>query len=108
MNMPFLHFSVSELTDEQARKALLREINKHCCYGKGAVSCMEITKITPSNAMHVRITLLTVFTVIDFEPNSDTLQTFGATFITNFRRTTSSTINIIANVYEPTLHSVIL
>ena len=47
------HFSVSQISGDQARKALLKEVSKHCCYGKGAVSSMEITKVSPSNAMHV-------------------------------------------------------
>ena len=49
----FFDFSVSQISVDQARKALLKEVSKHCCYGKGAASGMEITKVSPSNAMHV-------------------------------------------------------
>lgn len=48
------NFSVTHISEDQARQALLKEVRKYCCYGKGAATGMEITKIIPSNAMHVR------------------------------------------------------
>lgn len=48
-----LFHSVGKITDDEAREALLAEIGKHCCYGKGAANSMVFTSIIPSSAYHV-------------------------------------------------------
>ena len=50
--MPFI-YSVSSITEAQAKEALLSYVAEHCCYGKKAAADIQFTKITPTSAMHV-------------------------------------------------------
>jgi len=42
--MPFKE--ISEIKDEECREALLKFVDKHCCYGKGAATDMTFEKVT--------------------------------------------------------------
>ena len=43
----------ANITEEEAREALLAYVAQHCCFGKGAARNMKMHTILPSNALHV-------------------------------------------------------
>ena len=45
--------SIPIISEDEAREALLSEVDTHCCYGKGAARELVFTNITPSSAFHV-------------------------------------------------------
>lgn len=50
----FLLIRGAQITDNQAKDALLEFVAQHCCYGKGAAESMDIKDMHHSNAYHVR------------------------------------------------------
>ena len=46
-------FRAADITEEEARTALLEYVAEHYCYGKGAAEKMQIRNVRPSNALHV-------------------------------------------------------
>ena len=51
--MPLFAFSVSHITDYEAREALLDYVHEACCYGTRAAKEMQILKVIPSCALQV-------------------------------------------------------
>lgn len=49
-----------QVTEQQARSALLAQVAEHCCYGKDAAKEMAITKINYSSAFHVSINVIKI------------------------------------------------
>ena len=46
-------YRTADISEVEAREALLEYVNSQCCYGKGAAENMDIVKITSWNALHV-------------------------------------------------------
>ena len=44
---------LAEIKEEECREALLKFVDKNCCYGKGAATEMTFEKITASTAFRV-------------------------------------------------------
>ena len=49
--------SIPTISEDEARDALLSEVEKHCCYGKKAARDLVFLNITPSSAFHVGATI---------------------------------------------------
>nr|XP_006825863.1 PREDICTED: protein SSUH2 homolog isoform X2 [Saccoglossus kowalevskii] len=48
--------SVTDISEEDAKDALMKHVSSHCCYGKKPVKEMTIESVTPSSAYHYSIT----------------------------------------------------
>ena len=59
-NNPSWFPSIPTISEDEARDALLSEVEKHCCYGKKAARDLVFLNITPSSAFHVSAVLLFV------------------------------------------------
>ena len=62
--------NIPVITEDEARDALLSEVDTHCCYGKGAARELVFTNITPSSAFHYQLETFTEGrqTAWDYEP----------------------------------------
>ena len=47
--------SIPTISEDTAREALLLEVSKNCCYGKGAAQNLVFTNMVPSSAFHVSL-----------------------------------------------------
>lgn len=51
--MFFSFWRSADITEEEAREALLEFVAQNKCYGKGAAEKMQMNNIAPRNALHV-------------------------------------------------------